>query len=137
MSAKRPAHVDGYLAGLPPAHRETLTSILGCLTTKFPQLELRLAWNVPHLCLGNDYVVGFSAAKGHVSFSPWSAKVLAAHRSQLGKLEATTHLIRIPPGWKLDQPLLISLVRSRLSELKSSDGPKQSRSKTVRNRKPE
>ena len=137
MPASRPTDVEGYLASLPAAHRETLAAILALLVARFPQLELCLAWNVPHLRLGTDYVAGFSAAKGHVSFSPWSPKVLAAHRPGLGKLEATTHLIRIPPGWKPDQALLVSLVRSRLRELESTGGPKPGNPKSRRLRAPE
>lgn len=117
MPPARPATVDAYLAGLPPAHRKTLADILACLREAFPELETRLAWNVPHLCRGKDYVVGLSSAKAHVAFSPWSPAAIAAHRGRLGGLEATANLIRIPPGWKPDAALLTSLVRARLAEL--------------------
>lgn len=120
MPAPKPTTVEAYLAALPPPHRATASAILDHLVATFPDLELRLAWNVPHLCRGKDHVAGLSAAKGHLSLSPWSAKVLAAHRDRLGALEATTNLIRIPPGWKPDKPLLRSLVQGRLREL---DGP--------------
>ena len=118
MPAPRPATVDAYLAALPEGHRSTLAALLALLTSEFPELEARLAWNVPHLYLGKDPVVGLSSAKAHVSLSPWSAAVLAAHRGRLGGLEATPNLIRIPPGWKPDKALLVSLVRARLAELR-------------------
>ena len=119
MPASKPTTVEAYLRSLPAAHRVTASAILGFLTAAFPELELRLAWNVPHLYQGKDPVAGLSAAKGHLAFSPWSAEVLAAHRGRLGKLEATANLIRVPPGWKPDKPLLRSLVRARLAELQS------------------
>ena len=115
--AARPVDVAGYLDRLPISHAETLRRVIACIRSDFPQLELRLAWNVPHLCIGTDYVAGFSAARDHVSLSPWSRDVLGAHRDQLGELEATTNLIRLPLGWKADRALLRSLVRSRLAEL--------------------
>ncbi len=114
----KPTTVEAYLGSLPAAHRVTASAILGLLKAEFPDLELRLAWNVPHLYRGKDPVAGLSAAKAHLSFSPWSADVLAAHRGRLGNLEATANLIRVPPGWKPDKPLLRSLVRARLAELR-------------------
>lgn len=117
MPAPKPTTVKAFLASLPPGHRDTAAAILAFLAAEFPELDLRLAWNVPHLCLGKDYVVGLSAAKGHVSLSPWSAEVLAAHRDRLKDLGSTANLIRIPPGWRLDKPLLRSLVRARLTEI--------------------
>ena len=122
MTRARPTTVEAYLADLPRGHWETLAGILAFLTSEFPELEARLAWNVPHLYLGKDPVVGLSSAKAHVSLSPWSAAVLAAHRGRLGGLEATSNLIRIPPGWKPDKALLVSLVRARLAELRGPSG---------------
>ena len=119
MPRARPTSVEAYLADLPRGHRETLAGILAFLTSEFPELEARLAWNVPHLHLGKDPVVGLSSAKAHVSLSPWSAAVLAAHRGRLGGLEATSNLIRIPPGWKLDRRLLRSLAKARINELEN------------------
>lgn len=110
--------VQGYLARLPAAHRTTLESILSLIAEEFPHLGQRLAWNVPHVTLGDAHVAGLSAAKDHVSFSPWSPAVLDAHRERLGGLDATRNLIRIPPGWKVDRALIRDLVAARLAELR-------------------
>lgn len=124
MPVAKSTTVAGYLDGLPSAHRAMAATILDFLKSEFPEFELRLACNMPHLCRGKDYVAGLSAAQAHVSLSPWSAKVLAAHRDKLGGLEATANLIRIPPGWKPDKPLLRSLVRGRLAEIGPPSGPR-------------
>jgi uncharacterized protein YdhG (YjbR/CyaY superfamily) len=121
---RRDPGVDAYLARLPEGHRTTLEALLAVIEESFPRLELRLAWNVPHAVLGSDYVAGFSSAKAHVAFSPWSAAVLKAHRDRLGELEATANLIRIPPGWKTDRTLVRDLVAARLRELGPAPGTK-------------
>jgi uncharacterized protein YdhG (YjbR/CyaY superfamily) len=120
MAKRLPADIEGYLARLRPDLGATLRGILGFVAAEFPDLDLRLAWNVPHATLGGGYVAGMSAARNHVSFSPWSAAVLAAHRDRLGDLESTPNLIRIPSGWVLDRPLLRSLIRARLAELEGA-----------------
>jgi len=119
MPRARPTSVEAYLADLPLGHRETLAGILAFLRREFPRLEARLAWNVPHLYLGKDPVVGLSSAKSHVAFSPWSEAVMAAHRDRLGGLKATANLIRIPPGEPPPEPLLRSMVKARLAELRN------------------
>lgn len=110
--------IEAYLKPLPLQQQQTLKAILDGIKAAFPELELRLAWNVPHFCLGKDYVVGISAARSHLSFSPWSKTVVAAHRSQLKGLSFTDNLIRLPVDWELNHPLLLSLVKARLEELK-------------------
>ncbi len=117
MAKRLPADIEGYLARLRPELEGTLREILGFVAAEFPALVLRLAWNVPHATLGGGHVAGMSAARNHLAFSPWSAAVLAAHRGRLGDLDSTPNLIRIPPGWALDRPLLRSLIRARLAEL--------------------
>ncbi|MFN7341628.1 MAG: iron chaperone [Opitutia bacterium] len=123
MAKRLPADIEGYLAKLRPELGATLREILGFVAAEFPALGLRLAWNVPHATLGAGYVAGMSAARNHLSFSPWSTAALAAHRGRLGKLESTANLIRIPPGWALDRPLLRSLIRARLAELEAVGSP--------------
>jgi uncharacterized protein len=110
--------VQAYLGRLPDGHRATLEAILQVIAASFPELGVRLAWNVPHVTWGDRYVAGLSSSKDHVSLSPWSQAVLDAHRDRLGGLESTRNLIRIPPGWKVDRNLIRDLVTARLAELR-------------------
>ena len=120
-----------YLERIPPGHRTTLESILESITSSFPELRVRLAWNVPHVTLGDHYVAGLSSAKEHVAFSPWSTAVLEAHRDRLGDLGHTRNLIRIPPGWTVDHDLIRDLVAARLAELQPAK-PESARRKTAK-----
>lgn len=109
--------VEAYMNAQEQPHRDTLQAIVAVITHHFPELELTLAWNVPHFKLGKEYVAGLSTLKSYVAFSPWSEMVMNSHRESFGELESTKNLIRIPLGWEPDEHLLVTLVKARLSEL--------------------
>jgi uncharacterized protein YdhG (YjbR/CyaY superfamily) len=117
MAEPRYASVGEYLTSLADPHRETIKAMLDVIQQEFPELELTLAWNVPHFRKGKHYVAGISDLKNYVAFSPWSLEVMNAHRADFGQLESTKHLIRIPLGWRVDEVLLGNLIRARLAEI--------------------
>ena len=47
MAAKRFETVDQYLASLDETKRKTMSEILDLVTTEFPELETKIAWNLP------------------------------------------------------------------------------------------
>jgi uncharacterized protein YdhG (YjbR/CyaY superfamily) len=121
MSPSRYASIDDYLASLDPLKAETLREIIDCMLTKFPETEATIAWNVPHIKRGKDYVFGLSAAKNHLTLNPWSPPVLNAFRARLEAsyvvLKTTFH---VPVDWEVDCALVADLVRARLAELDAS-----------------
>lgn len=117
MADPRYPSVDAYLLAQAEPHRQVLEGIIAVIQRRFPELELTLAWNVPHFKRGKDYVAGLSCLKNYVAFSPWSEDVMNAYRESLGTLESTKNLIRIPLEWELDDDLVVRLVQARLQEL--------------------
>jgi uncharacterized protein YdhG (YjbR/CyaY superfamily) len=117
MAPSRFDTVEQFLATLPERHRATLVHIIHAIESAFPELELTVAWNVPHFKKGNHYVAGLSSLKSYVAFSPWSVEVMDAHRDSFGELESTKNLIRIPLDWEVDRHLLRRLIEARLNEL--------------------
>jgi uncharacterized protein len=109
--------VDDYVAAQDEPHRVTLENMLRAITAEFPDLELTLAWNVPHFKRGKHYIAGISCLKDNLAFSPWSAAVMKEHRQAFSGLESTKNLIRIPLGWQVDGVLLRTLMQARLDEL--------------------
>ena len=120
MSAARFASVEDYLASLDPVKARTARAILDCILTAFPETEETIAWNVPQIKRGKEYVFGLSAAKEHLTLNPWSDEVLNDFRARLEKsfvvLKSTFH---VPVDWDVDPALLSALVRARLAELDS------------------
>jgi len=117
MASPRYGSIEDYLSAQTPAHRAVVEELISAVQRDFPELELVLAWNVPQFKQGSHYVAGISTLTHYAAFSPWSEAVLEAHRRELGGLQSTKHLIRIPLDWAVDRDLIGRMVRARLAEL--------------------
>ena len=114
--------VEDYLAHQSPAQATALRTVIAAIGESFPQLEMTLAWNVPHFRQGKDYVAGLSAAKDWVSVSPWSKKVMEAFSDRLAGYSSTENLIRIGLDHSIDTALFVDIVAARLDEIASDLG---------------
>ena len=115
--ANRFESVDQYLASLDETKRKTMSEILDLITTEFPELETKLAWNLPMVHKQGEYIVGLAAYKNHLSFSPWSPAVLESFGPRLTDYETTKNLFKVPIDWQIDASLVRDLVLARLAEL--------------------
>ena len=96
----------------------TMRKIFKVIQTKYPKTELVIAWNQPMLKLGNDYIFGVSAAKNHILMAPWSTDVLNAFRDQMQHLTLNKKTIGIPNDWKVEEKLILAMVKARIAEIK-------------------
>lgn len=117
MKASKFSSVEDYLASQDPTKEKTLRSIVDFILTQFPELESKISWNVPTLHRKGKYVVGLAAYKNHLTFSPWSPRVMEDFKERLGKFVVFKNCFQIPVDWKVDKKLLKDLVRARLAEL--------------------
>lgn len=117
MASPRFSSLDDYYASLEPPKGDTLRSVIEDILEQFPDLACKLAWNVPHVHRGADYVFGVSASKQHLSLSPWSPQVMEEFRDRLDGFVVTKHLFQVPVDWDVDTALLGDLVAARLAEL--------------------
>ena len=101
-----------------PKQATTMRKIFKVIQTKYPKTELVIAWNQPMLKLGNDYIFGVSAAKNHILMAPWSTDVLEAFRDQLQHLTLNKKTIGIPNDWKVEEKLILAMVKARIAEIK-------------------
>ena len=119
-SGRRPRFnsVEEYLASLDaPVKERTLRRVIDLILTQFPELESKISWNVPTIHRNGTYVVGICAYKHHLTFSPWSPRVMEQFKVRLGKFVAFKNCFQIPVDWEIDTKLLKDLVRARLAEL--------------------
>ena len=86
-SRRRPKFnsVEEYLASLDPTKESTLRSVIDLILTQFPELESKISWNVPTIHRNGKYVVGVCAYKHHLTFSPWSSRVIGDFKVRLGR----------------------------------------------------
>lgn len=116
-SAPRFSSVEDYLAKQDPTKAKTLKSIIDFILDDFPELEAKIAWNVPTIHRQGKYVLGFSAFTNHLSLNPFSSQVLVDLKPRLEKYVVKKHLFHVPVDWELDKQLLKDIVRARLAEL--------------------
>ena len=109
--------VEDYLASLDPTKEKTLRSVIDLILTQFPELESKISWNVPTIHRSGKYVAGIAAYKQHLTFSPWSPRVIAAFKGRLGKFVLFKNCFQVPIDWEIDRELVKDLVRARLAEL--------------------
>ena len=101
-----------------PKQATTMRKIFKTIQTKYPKTELVIAWNQPMLKLGNDYIFGVSAAKNHILMAPWSTDVLDAFADRLEHLDLKKKTIGVPNDWKVEEKLILDMVKARIAETK-------------------
>ena len=107
-----------YYETLDPQQVKTVKAIFKAIQTKFPQLELVIAWNQPMLKDETKYVFGVSCSKNTVLMAPWSKAVLAKFEPRMSDLVVKIKTIAVPNDWKVDAKLLTDMVKMRMAEKK-------------------
>ena len=117
-TSKRFDGPDSYFKKLEPQTAKTMKAIFGVVTAKHKGLELVIAWNHPMLRLGKEYVIGLSVSKNHITINPFSTDALDKNLKKLSGYEVNKHTFIVPLDWKVDGPLLRSMAKARISEIK-------------------
>jgi uncharacterized protein YdhG (YjbR/CyaY superfamily) len=111
-----------YFKGLDTKTAKTIKAIFAAITTKYPELELVMAWNQPMLRIGKSYVFGVSVSKNHLTINPFSSDALERNAKKLSPYEVKKKTFIVPLDWKVDAPLISSLAKVRISEIKPTKG---------------
>jgi uncharacterized protein len=109
--------IEEYLASVDPIKEQTLRSIIELILTQFPEMESKIAWNVPTIHRNGKYVVGVCAYKNHLTFSVWSSQIIEDFKARLEKFVVFKNCFQIPVDWEIDQELVKDLVQARFAEL--------------------
>lgn len=117
MNAPRYSSVEDYLASQDPIKASTLRSIIDFILAQFPELESKIAWNVPTLHRNGKYVAGIDAHKKHLTFSAWSPHIIQRFKKRLVGYVVFKNCFQVPIDWEIDKALVVDLVRARLAEL--------------------
>jgi uncharacterized protein YdhG (YjbR/CyaY superfamily) len=117
VGAPRFTSLDEYLASLDAVKAATLRAVVDAITGYFPDLTVKIAWNVPQVHRGKDYVFGMSAAKNHLTLAPWGTGALDSFRPRLASYVVNKGTFQVPVDWNVDAELLRDMVAARLVEL--------------------
>ena len=118
-SSVRFANLTEYYKSIPAPQAKTIKAIYKAITSKYPQLELVIAWNQPMVKLGKDYIFGASASSKHVLIAPWDQDVLKEFAPKFKEGNALKKTIQLPIDWEVDAKLLQSMIKASLANLKN------------------
>jgi uncharacterized protein YdhG (YjbR/CyaY superfamily) len=116
-TTRRFADPSAYFASLDAVKAATARAIFSAIQKRVKGLELVVAWNQPMLRNESGYVFGLSAAKAHLTLSPWSDAVLKQFVDRLAGLKVNKKTFIVPIDWKIDAVLLQDMAKARIAEL--------------------
>lgn len=119
MSTPRFSSVDDYLSKQDAVKARTLRAVIDLVLAQSPELEAKIAWNVPMIHRRGKYVAGIDAFKNHLTFAPWSPQIMDDFKAK-GRLaghKVFKNCFHLPVDWKIDEALIKDMVRARLAEL--------------------
>jgi uncharacterized protein YdhG (YjbR/CyaY superfamily) len=119
-SSKRHESPAAYFKSIDPKQAKKVREMIRVIRSKFPELELVIAWNQPMLKSRGEYVFGASVATHHILIAPWG-DVLKAFAQKFEKLEGVRvnkKTIAVPNDWEVDIKLLQSMIAARMKEIK-------------------
>ena len=117
-SSQRFATPTEFYTSVTPEQAKTIKAIFKAITTKYPELELVIAWNQPMVKLDKHYIFGASASTKHVLIAPWDAQVLKEFAPKFKEGNALKKTIQLPNDWDVDVKLIQAVVKASLANLK-------------------
>jgi uncharacterized protein YdhG (YjbR/CyaY superfamily) len=111
------ADVTAYIEALEEPKRSTLLSVRESILEIEPKLEQVIAWKSPQFKLDGKYVIGLCAFKNHLTVSPQSATVMAAHADDLKKFVTSGNSFQFAIDTPVPKALLKKLIKSRIAEI--------------------
>ncbi|MCI4317332.1 MAG: DUF1801 domain-containing protein [Thermoplasmata archaeon] len=109
------AHVDAYLAGVPPKFRTALRQLRRTIRATAPDAEEVISYGMPAF-RQNGMLVYYGAFKDHCSFFVGSSKVRRKFSDALKPYESGKGTLRFTPEVPLPKVLVTRIVKARLSE---------------------
>ena len=106
-----------YLDKLPDNHAERMNEIFNWIMSKYNNLEPRIAWNQPMFTDHGTFIIGFSAAKKHMSVTPEAqAMPIFADKIKKAGYEQTKMLFKIKWSEQVDYELLSEMIEYNIAD---------------------
>ena len=110
-------NLEQYLETIAGVRAETVQAIIDAIQADYPEATVKIAWNVPQVQIGGEYVFGISAAKNHLILASWNPESLPNFAERLKDYEVNKRTFRVPVDWTPDRALLRDMVLDRLQQL--------------------
>ena len=109
--------MDDYLAGLSPRDRAALERVRAVVLRAAPEAEEGGSYGMPAFIYAGRPLLGFRAARKHLSIFPFSPAAIDAVRDRLGDFDVAKGTVRFTAGTPVPGDVLYDLVRARRQEI--------------------
>jgi uncharacterized protein len=116
LSSQRHETLSDYYKSIDSVQAKTIRKIFKVIMTKYPKFEHVIAWNQPMVRIDKFYIFGAGVAKSHILINPFSKVALDAVMPKYPDYQVNKHTIKIPNDWKVNETMVLKLVKARLSE---------------------
>ena len=118
----KPTTIDEYLALVKEDQRAALEKLRKTIKAVAPKAEECISYGLAAFRLDGSTLVGFGATAKHCAFYPMSGSTVAAFQDELQDYETSKGTIRFTPDKPLPVALVKKLVKSRIADIKASEG---------------
>jgi uncharacterized protein YdhG (YjbR/CyaY superfamily) len=112
--------IDDYLEKVEAPQREALARICQIARQAVPEAEEGMSYGMPAFRYRQRPLLGFAAAKRHLSLHPFSPGVIDAVRAELGEFDVSKGTIRFTPGHPIAESTLRRIIEARRKEIAGS-----------------
>ena len=109
--------MDEYLDGLPPAEKGALAHVRALVLGAAPEAEEGTSYGMPAFRYRGRPLLGFRAAKSHLSIFPFSPAAIESVEDRLGGFDLAKGTIRFTPGNPVPDDVVTDLVGARAREI--------------------
>ncbi len=109
--------VDDYLDGLPAAQKAAFERVREVVVAAAPEVEEGTSYGMPAFLYAGRPLLGFRAAKQHLSLFPFSPAAIEAVKHRLEGFDLARGTIRFSPDRPVPDDVVAELVRLRRQEL--------------------
>lgn len=114
--------VDEFLSGLPAERRTAFRRIVTLAAAEAPDAEQGTSYGMPALVYRGRPMLGFAAAKAHLSIFPFSPDVVEGVRARLDGYSLSKGTIRFTTETPLPDDIVTEVVALRRDEIDGALG---------------
>ena len=117
-SSKRFETIDQYLKPNSAEKQKAVKKIIKVIKSKYPKVEVVIAWNHPMIKYQEKYIFGISLATNHILLAPFDPKILKDFKERLSGYKVLKKTFQVPLDWKVDEKLLQDLIKTAIAKSK-------------------
>jgi uncharacterized protein YdhG (YjbR/CyaY superfamily) len=109
--------MDEYLDGLPPEQKAALARVRAVVERVASDAEEGVSYGMPAYLYAGRPLLGFRAAKKHLSVFPFSPEAVEAVKKRLEGFDLSKGTIRFTPDQPVPEDVLVDLISARKEEI--------------------